>query len=619
MERLIRYIFMVAAGLAVVSFVCACGSGSSSSSDQGNINSGILATNYGSGFSYMQGNVRSGAVESRFVGKTTVNLFQIVSGIPLPTPFSTAQTDNTGLFSIAVPLDNSPFLIVATGLYGPPTGQNGQNITVSLSAAAVNAESFPATITLLSQAAANYALTLGGLTPDNIIKAGEMITSYALSVDPLITPVIDYTSSQSALANGAQRLLSAEFGALYFFQQAQGYTPGEVVDAIVASLTSGATILSTKGGGYIEDSTDPISRPTDNVFADSAGGIHRDFYKFLESDSNATGLKNLNDFISALQQPMSSQQTTTTCTTPQKDNSTARNALRQSHVQNWQSTGKVKSYWGPKAASLPYISVPPGCDCKEWKTQQVLSAIDMYVKMGINYCHHHIPGWTPPAEFRISGTCSSKNTTDNGTMLWQGVDCSNFTSWYYNIALGVAKGSKSLNSDIATQACEANDNTSPVKDPNNTSCYIDGAPGVVLNYNNQNFDNISSKLQAGDLLYIMGGSGSDKITHVITWTGKKVGTGANEIPESSLAPDAKSYLGTGQKLAGSWVIADSHYAGPGYRPFVGWYRNSLSHIRRIIGQANVPAADIIDPSKSTDFVYLYGGTDNATCWRKSFN
>lgn len=31
------------------------------------------------------------------------------------------------------------------------------------------------------------------------------------------------------------------------------------------------------------------------------------------------------------------------------------------------------------------------------------------------------------------------------------------------------------------------------------------------------------------------------------------------------------------------MIIDSHYAGPAYRPFLGWYAERLSHVRRIVG------------------------------------
>lgn len=98
-----------------------------------------------------------------------------------------------------------------------------------------------------------------------------------------------------------------------------------------------------------------------------------------------------------------------------------------------------------------------------------------------------------------------------------------------------------------------------------------------------------------------------------------MGSGTGQIPESKLAPDAKSYVGKGDRLEGTWVIADSHYAGPAYRPFLGWYRAKLSHVRRIINRNNVPKEDMIDPSTNSDFFYT-PKTDKtkAICQRKSF-
>nr|WP_251031632.1 hypothetical protein [Paraburkholderia strydomiana] len=38
------------------------------------------------------------------------------------------------------------------------------------------------------------------------------------------------------------------------------------------------------------------------------------------------------------------------------------------------------------------------------------------------------------------------------------------------------------------------------------------------------------------------------------------------------------------------MIIDSHYTGRAYRPFVGWYAERLSHVRRIVG-ADAAATD----------------------------
>ena len=59
--------------------------------------------------------------------------------------------------------------------------------------------------------------------------------------------------------------------------------------------------------------------------------------------------------------------------------------------------------WGPNAAALPGVTVPPdaGCDATTWKQERILSAALHYVNeggnpQGLQYRHHHIPDWNPP-------------------------------------------------------------------------------------------------------------------------------------------------------------------------------------------------------------------------------
>ncbi|MDR3613261.1 MAG: NlpC/P60 family protein [Candidatus Obscuribacterales bacterium] len=100
-----------------------------------------------------------------------------------------------------------------------------------------------------------------------------------------------------------------------------------------------------------------------------------------------------------------------------------------------------------------------------------------------------------------------------------GLDCSNFTSWVYNYGLGYK-----FNSNIHMQA--------------------DGpkAPGRRLEQN--------ERFMAGDLLYILRRDRS-AVSHVVI------------------------YIDEGH-------IIDSHNGSVQTRPFTGWYRECLSHARRII-------------------------------------
>lgn len=121
-------------------------------------------------------------------------------------------------------------------------------------------------------------------------------------------------------------------------------------------------------------------------------------------------------------------------------------------------------------------------------------------------------------------------------------------------------------------------------------------------------DNMLNNLQPGDLLYVAG-CGSDEsaaqdkdcnynpsqaVTHVVIWTGEKVGL-SSWITNSMLAPetDKDVYGSKHQQCAGqwwsaannmgNWIITDSHYQGPDYRAFTNcFYRNQIWGVRRVL-------------------------------------
>lgn len=101
----------------------------------------------------------------------------------------------------------------------------------------------------------------------------------------------------------------------------------------------------------------------------------------------------------------------------------------------------------------------------------------------------------------------------------RGLDCSNFTAWVYNYGLGIR-----FTSDVTAQAAGPK------------------APGRRLSPD--------ERLAVGDLLFISTRDGS-RISHVALW------------------------LGDGQ-------LIDSHKTGVAVRPYAGWYRDCLSHVRRVV-------------------------------------
>jgi hypothetical protein len=195
--------------------------------------------------------------------------------------------------------------------------------------------------------------------------------------------------------------------------------------------------------------------------------------------------------------------------------------------------------------------------------------------------------------------CDSAEELDSSDpakrVMWNGVDCSDFTSWAYNFA-GLTDAP--LPTGIGTQACT-----------------LTQAPGVLLDINAVNLDTVQSdgqtlqdRLRAGDLLYILSTT-TPSVAHVITWTGMRwkdlqassaaAGYDTSKLgqPGSRLGGDLETHgLSLAQlESVNPYMIIDSHYAGPAYRPFYGWYRDSVTHVRRIIDAASIEGDTVLAP------------------------
>lgn len=297
-------------------------------------------------------------------------------------------------------------------------------------------------------------------------------------------------------------------------------------------------------------------------------------------------------------------------------------------AESWSTTAAAGT-WGPRPKTYPSLAASVGCADAASKRELALASANYWVEQGVNYCHHHVPGWTPPNEGafrnstggstsgggndamtctanrfadghqRISGpgakhVCSAKDASycDSADELdspdpakqvnWQGFDCSDFTSWYYNFA-GLTAAP--LPTAIGTQACTLTE-----------------APGALFDINAENLQTaqadgktLEDKLLPGDLLYVLAAA-TPNVSHVVTWTGLRWNDLASSAaasafdpsklgdPSSRLGGDLASYELTLAELAmaNPFMIVDSHYAGPAYRPFNGWYRERVTHVRRII-------------------------------------
>lgn len=274
------------------------------------------------------------------------------------------------------------------------------------------------------------------------------------------------------------------------------------------------------------------------------------------------------------------------CTASQSADFATRLALK-----NYYTDCNVADTWGPWPKLYDPATIPKSCTDKEdWMRKRLLQAITQIVGLKYNYCHHHSPHWLPPndktnrvtlepgniAQGADVGVCSAayfsdpKNAASNDAG-WHGVDCSHFSCYTYNFSFGAF-----LNTNVSTQAC---DNSKEAR-----------AVSSFLPFTKDDQD----KLKAGDLLYIAKNSSSNplSISHVIIWTGYKLGDPGFSQDEivSHLDPAKKNdYIkaikDSQDKKKPVYIIADSHYAGPNFRPFVSWYYDAFSHARRIIGKA----------------------------------
>lgn len=219
--------------------------------------------------------------------------------------------------------------------------------------------------------------------------------------------------------------------------------------------------------------------------------------------------------------------------------------------REWYSeeTRKRCGAWGVPARMFdcpPQVREKP----TEWKRERVIAAAARYI--GYEYQHHHVPDWNPPQGWPWNHCCAGKQG--------KGVDCSNFSGWNYNWALGIH-----LNTDIHTQAAEATSRSAGGEARAQVIQRPEGSPDGW-------YDQLCRTLKPGDLLYLRGDKGN-KITHVIMWIG-----------ECGSSPDGTPLImdSTGGKVKdcnGHAIPCGIHL-----RPFRkgSWYHTGFDHAHRWI-------------------------------------
>jgi hypothetical protein len=213
----------------------------------------------------------------------------------------------------------------------------------------------------------------------------------------------------------------------------------------------------------------------------------------------------------------------------------------------WSSAEILKRYgsWGPPAQQF---APPPGLEQKsaEWLRQRIIATGLRF--RGYRYQHHHIPDWEPPAGWPLGKAELAPA---------KGIDCSNFTAFVYNQALGLK-----ATSDIHEQAAMT-EVASPGADRHTPVTRIERPAGYA---------DFARVLKTGDLLFICGKAGGD-VTHVVLWVGA-IGQSRDQVP---LILDSTG--GNRQDENGA-AIPD----GVEVRPFTptSWYFRCASHALRLI-------------------------------------
>ncbi|MFN0079579.1 MAG: hypothetical protein ACKVY0_24205 [Prosthecobacter sp.] len=215
--------------------------------------------------------------------------------------------------------------------------------------------------------------------------------------------------------------------------------------------------------------------------------------------------------------------------------------------RDWYDAANHKrwTYWGPSAKQF---SPPAGLATKspEWSRQRVIAAGLRFV--GYSYQHHHIPDWEPPADWPQD----AKQTTPVG----KGLDCSNFTAFVYNLALGIKPSGGIHEQEVMTEATgPGTGRTTPAKRIELPASYED----------------FEKTLLTSDLLFVKSNKG--EVSHVVLWVGK-IGKSPDGLP---LILDS---TGTGAKDSNGNEIPNGVHLRPFKRGF--WYASKASHALRII-------------------------------------
>lgn len=601
----------------------------------------------------------SGAAYLGAIAHATVALYTLnADGSVAPEPSATTTTASDGSFSLWGAVRYPVLVRVSGGTYEEEATAASADLSGELNAVYLSAPS-QMVVSAYSNAIVTDARAAGGLTPNNVAAAMSRVNAFAGNIDVQQTkPTFVASGASTAVTPGA--IMALALGAESQSRTAAGLSVAESTGNIVAEAANGDTLTQCNAGAGDVAADGTLAAPATANCAIAVGAAD-----YIGGARNRSGIAS----VSALTPVIPGAPSTITVSSAAcRDRITLLAEQfglftnRKNDVQALLGNGVTASSWmtyagsgtwGPHAAVYGAISTS-SCndDVATFQRELVMTVENYWVDQGINYCHHHIPGWLPPtspAKFRNSTpgstsggdssgmTCTANRNSDGSQSLtalpqdqinWQGADCSDFTSWAYDFA-GVTHSDGNLETGIGTQACSTGSDPLMGKQQ----------AGVLLDINQNNIASLVDHLRPGDLLYITqtapvtaasapaNVAGGYIVSHVITWTGKRFSDlrngpdGSRYDPAtagqrgSRLGADIASYLKSTDPnhrvlpsdLGGvdkdPWMIIDSHFAGPAYRPFViptsamnaDWYVANLSHVRRIIDADSARTDPVLAP------------------------
>lgn len=574
------------------------------------------------------------------------------------TPLATATTGTDGSFALWRSLRYPLFVRVTGGSYQEEATGASAELSEEVDAVYLAAPSLMV-VSPYSNAIVADARAAGGLTASNVSTAISRVDAFAGNIDVQQTlPTFVAAGSTANVTPGATMALA--LGAESQSRTSTGLSIAGSTANIVAQAANGDSLTQCNSGAGDIATDGTLAAPAAANCAITVGAT--DYLGGTHNRSGITSISQLAPVIlgnpTAITVSSGACQNRTTLLSEQFALFASRKNDVQALLGNGVTASNWSSYanggtWGPRAAVYGAISTTSCADTATFQRELVMAAENYWVDQGINYCHHHIPGWLPPtspAKFRNSSsgstsggdssgmTCTANRKRDGSQSLtalpqddinWQGVDCSDFTSWVYDFT-GITHDQGNLETGIGTQACSTGDDPLVGK----------AQAGVLLDINQGNIASLVDHLRPGDLLYITqtapvaAGSAPSNVadgyvvSHVITWTGKHFSDLRNG-PDGSLydpvtagqrgsrlGADIASYLKSvdptqtilPSDLGSSadkdpWMIIDSHFAGPAYRPFViptatlkaDWYVKDLSHVRRVIDADSARTDPVLAP------------------------